>query len=217
VRALRLGIVDYGMGNRRSVQKALERVGVEAEVTDQPKRLRSCQGLILPGVGAFGRAMEEIEDRNLGSLICERISSGIPVLGLCLGMQLLFESSAESEGYEGLSVLAGRCEPVGGKGLKLPHIGWNEVRFDSASQLTHGLPSPCAFYHVHSFAPVCTHQQQVLGRCLYGVEFASAVASDHVWGVQFHPEKSGYHGLVLLTNFARICRESAVGASLNTA
>jgi imidazole glycerol-phosphate synthase subunit HisH len=216
--AARLGIVDYGMGNRRSIQKAFERVGAEAEVTDQPTRLRACDGLILPGVGAFGRAMAEIEGRNLGPVIRERISHGVPVLGLCLGMQLLFESSAESEGYDGLSVLEGRVEWVGAKGLKLPHIGWNEVRWDSTSQLTDGLPNPCAFYHVHSFAPVCKRPEQVLGRCDYGVEFASAVASEGVWGVQFHPEKSGHDGLVLLKNFARICSEARFGArTLKTA
>ncbi len=201
-----LAVVDYGMGNLRSVEKALERIGAAVEVTSDHGRMRAADGLVLPGVGAFPAAMAAIRDRGLDSVIGERVEAGVPALGLCLGMQLLFESSAEHEGAEGLGLLEGTVEGLSADGLKLPQIGWNPVAWRRPSTLSDGLPDPCAFYHVHSFAPVPKRLEDVLGTAVYGAEFVSAVARERVFGVQFHPEKSGHDGLALLEAFAGICR-----------
>jgi glutamine amidotransferase len=200
----RIGIVDYGMGNRRSVEKALEHVGAQAVVTGDHAELRGCDGLIVPGVGAFPRAMENLRSLGLDELVAERAGEGVPMLGICLGMQLLFDFSVELGGAEGLGLLPGRVEALEAGDLKVPHIGWNLVRFERASALTAGLPEECAFYHVHTFAPVPAEPGDVLGRSEYGTRFVSAVARDPLFGVQFHPEKSSTHGLRLLENFAAI-------------
>lgn len=201
-----LAVVDYGMGNLRSVEKALERIGAAVEVTADHGRLTAADGLVLPGVGAFPAAIAAIRDRELDEVIAERVQAGIPVLGLCLGMQLLFESSAEHGGGEGLGLLEGSVEALPANGLKLPQIGWNPVRWRRPSRLIDALPDPCAFYHVHSFAPVPARDDDVLGIAVYGEKFVSAVAREPVFGVQFHPEKSGRDGLALLSAFATVCR-----------
>src|SRR5271155_4859415 len=158
-----IAIVDYGMGNRRSVEKALEHVGVRAIVTSDPAQLRAAAGLVVPGVGAFPRAMENLRELGLDELLRERLAAGTPVLGVCLGMQLAFESSTEQGGVAGLGIIAGEVRELEVGQLKLPHIGWNEVRFSNPrSPLVADLPQQCAFYHVHSFAPVPAHQQDVL-------------------------------------------------------
>jgi len=204
--AARIAVVDYGMGNRRSVEKALEHVGARAAVTHSHDELRAADGLVIPGVGAFPRGMDKLRDRGLDVLIRERVAAGAPVLGVCLGMQLAFERSSELGGADGLALVAGEVRALQADGLKLPHIGWNEVRFgEPASPLTDGLPVSCAFYHVHSYAPVPARAQDVLGRATYGESFATAVQSGSFYGVQFHPEKSSGAGLRLLANFARIC------------
>ena len=198
-----IGIVDYGMGNRRSVEKALERVGGDPRLTSDPGVLRAADGLVVPGVGAFPEAMRRLRAAGLDELIREQAASGVPVIGLCLGMQLLLERSDEHEGAEGLGLIPGevrRLEP--GEGLKLPHIGWNEVRWARSSPLVDGLPDPSTFYHVHSFVPVPADESDVLGISDYGGEFVSVVERGNVSGAQFHPEKSSSHGLALLRNFA---------------
>jgi glutamine amidotransferase len=159
-----IAVVDYGMGNRRSVEKALEHVGARAVVTRDAGRLRAAAGLVVPGVGAFPRAMDNLRELGLDELLRERIAAQTPVLGICLGMELAFDRSTEQGGAEGLGVVAGEvCELRAGS-LKLPHIGWNEVRFvDGASPLLEELPRECAFYHVHSFAPVPAREEDVLG------------------------------------------------------
>jgi glutamine amidotransferase len=201
-----VAVVDYGMGNRRSVEKALEHVGARAIVTSEPARLRAAAGLVVPGVGAFPRAMERLRELGLDELLRERVAGGTPVLGICLGMQLAFERSIEQGGSEGLGILAGEVRPLETNGLKLPHIGWSEVRFaNPRSRLLEDLPARCAFYHVHSFAPVPAHTRDVLGTADYGASFATAVERGSFYGVQFHPEKSSAAGLRLLANFARIC------------
>jgi glutamine amidotransferase len=206
-----IGIVDYGMGNRRSVEKALEHVGARAIVSSDPARLRSASGLILPGVGAFPRAMENLRELGLDELVRERVAAGTPVLGICLGMQLAFEGSSEQGGSEGLGILAGEVRELATGELKLPHIGWSEVRFSgSGSPLISDLPSSCAFYHVHSFAPVPARPEDVLGTAEYGSPFTTAVASGSFYGVQFHPEKSSAAGLRLLANFAGTCVAAGV-------
>jgi glutamine amidotransferase len=205
-----IAVVDYGMGNRRSVEKALEHVGATATVTSDPTRLRAADGLVVPGVGAFPRAMENLRELGLDELLRERVAAGTPVLGVCLGMQLAFERSTELGGSEGLGIVAGEVRALQAGSLKLPHIGWNEVRFARpGSPLLADLPSRCAFYHVHSFAPVPASERDVLGTADYGAPFATAVQRGSFYGVQFHPEKSSAAGLRLLANFARICLATA--------
>jgi glutamine amidotransferase len=200
-----IAVVDYGMGNRRSVEKALEHVGARASVSSDPARLRAAAGLVVPGVGSFPRAMDNLRALGLDELLRERLAAEVPVLGVCLGMQLAFDSSSEHGGAAGLGVIAGEVRPLQAGTLKLPHIGWNEVRFERDSPLIVDLPSQCAFYHVHSFAPVPARSEEVLGTADYGAPFASAVEKGSFYGVQFHPEKSSAAGLRLLANFARIC------------
>ena len=201
-----IAIVDYGMGNRRSVEKALEHVGASATVSSDPARLRAAAGLVVPGVGAFPRAMERLRELGLEELLRERVAAGTPVMGICLGMQLAFEHSSEHGGSDGLGILAGEVRPLEAGSLKLPHIGWNEVRFTNpGSRLLAGLPPRCAFYHVHSLAPVPAHAGDVLGTAEYGAPFTTAVERGSFYGVQFHPEKSSAAGLRLLANFASIC------------
>ena len=218
--APRIALLDYGMGNLRSIEKALERVGARPERTCDHERVRACDGVILPGVGAFPRAMSEVRARGLDVLLAECLDARVPVLGICLGMQLLFERSSELGGDEGLGILAGEVRPLEAPGLKVPQIGWNAVGWRRPSAITAELPQPCAFYHVHSFAPVLTDPETIVGTATYGTEFASVVASGDVFGVQFHPEKSGPDGLALLGAFARLCtdpRAHAGGRALSAA
>jgi len=216
--SVRIAVLDYGMGNRRSVEKALEHIGASALVTDDPAQLRAAAGLVVPGVGAFPRAMDNLRQLGLDQLLVERVAAGTPVLGVCLGMQLAFDSSTELGGASGLGIVPGEVRALEPGGLKLPHIGWNEVRFAGAdspgsgsrSPLIEDLPERCAFYHVHSFAPVPADDEDVLGTAEYGAPFVSAVQRGSFYGVQFHPEKSSAAGLRLLANFARICIAAAV-------
>jgi len=205
-----LAIVDYGMGNRRSVEKALEHIGANVLITADHERLRAAAGLVVPGVGAFPRGMANLRALGLDELLLERLTRGVPVLGICLGMQLAFDRTTELGGAEGLGVIPGEVHELEHRQLKLPHIGWNEVTLHVPSPLTEGLPERCAFYHVHSFAPTPAHPEDVLGTSVYGAPFASVVARGGFYGVQFHPEKSSAAGLRLLANFARICASAAV-------
>jgi glutamine amidotransferase len=207
--SVEIGIVDYGMGNRRSVEKALEHVGARARVSSDLELLCGSAGLVVPGVGAFPRAMERLRELGLDELLRERVRAGTPVLGICLGMQLAFDSSTELGGAAGLGIVAGEVRELDRGSLKLPHIGWNEVTFSRPdSPLIADLPRRCAFYHVHSFAPVPSSASDTLGTAEYGRPFVSAVQSGSFYGVQFHPEKSSAAGLRLLANFARICVEA---------
>jgi imidazole glycerol-phosphate synthase subunit HisH len=203
-------VLDYGMGNLRSVEKALEHVGAVAELTRDHERVVAADGLVLPGVGAFPRAMEEVRRLGFDTLVRERLAEGVPVLGICLGLQLLFERSDEHGGSQGLGLLEGPVEPLEAPGLKVPQIGWNPVSWRAESALVNELPDPCAFYHVHSFAPRPARREDVLGVADYGMEYVSAVQRPPVYGVQFHPEKSGPDGLRLLGNFVRVCASAQV-------
>jgi glutamine amidotransferase len=205
----RIAIVDYGMGNLRSVEKALEHVGVTAVLTSDHDEVRAADGVVLPGVGAFARAMEQIRELGLDELVAERRESGVPILGICLGLQLLFDSSSELGGDMGLGLLEGPVDGLEAEGLKVPHIGWSPVRWERESRLTDGIPSETPFYFVHSFAPRPT-ADELLGTAEYGARFACAAQRDNVFGVQFHPEKSSSAGLRLLSNFAGICAKSPV-------
>ena len=201
----RVAILDYGMGNLRSVYKALEHVGARPELTADHSRVRAADAVVLPGVGAFPKAMDNLRELGLDELIAELLAAGAPVLGICLGMQLLFDSSVERGGAAGLGLLPGTVTQLQPGDGKLPHIGWNLVRLQRESALTEGLPRECAFYHVHSFAPRPSEASDVLGTSEYGEAFVSAVDRDPLFGVQFHPEKSSAHGLALLRNFAAVC------------
>ena len=200
-----IAIVDYGMGNRRSVQKAFEHIGASATITRDHELLREADALVIPGVGAFPLAMANLKDLGLDALIRDRAADGTPVLGICLGMQLLFDRSLELESTGGLGLLPGEVTPIDSGGLRIPHIGWNEVRFEHPSPLTSGLPADgCPFYHVHSLAPRPRREEDILGTTEYGERFATIVAHGSIFGVQFHPEKSSRRGLEMLGNFARL-------------
>jgi glutamine amidotransferase len=200
----RIAILNYGMGNLRSVEKALEHVGVTASITADAEAARAADGLILPGVGAFPRAMERIGELGLDELIAERRQAGVPILGICLGLQLLFGSTTELGGAAGLGLLDGPVAELEADGLKVPHIGWSPVRWERESRLTDGIDSETPFYFVHSFAPRPA-AAELLGSAEYGARFACAAERDNVFGVQFHPEKSSAAGLRLLSNFAGVC------------
>jgi imidazole glycerol-phosphate synthase subunit HisH len=209
----RIGVIDYGMGNRRSVEKAFEHVGAQPLISGDPDELRAADGLALPGVGAFPLAMRNLKQQGLDELIRERVGEGVPLLGICLGMQLLFESSEELEPTEGLGLISGGVTALDAGGLRVPHIGWNEVRFEHPSALTVGLPSRgCAFYHVHSFAARPADGADVVGTTEYGERFATIVERGKVFGVQFHPEKSSLDGLQMLGEFVACCSGRPVGA-----
>jgi glutamine amidotransferase len=194
-----VALVDYGMGNRRSVEKALEHVGATVRRTADPGEIRAADAVVIPGVGAFPEAMRRLAQAGLDETIRERARSGAPVLGICLGMQVLFERSVEHEGAAGLGLLPGEVTAL--HAPKLPHIGWNEVTIRNGSRLTRGLGERAAFYHVHSFVCRPADDGDVVGEGEYGERFASIVERGNVAGVQFHPEKSSRDGLKLLANF----------------
>jgi imidazole glycerol-phosphate synthase subunit HisH len=198
---VRIAILDYGMGNLRSVEKALERVGARAEITNDHAAASAADGLILPGVGAFPRAMERIRELGLDAVVSERLNAGAPLLGICLGMQLLFESSTEHRGATGLGLLPGDVTYLDTRGRRLPHIGWNLVTMTRPARLTEGLGDAAAFYHVHTYACRPQLPADVVGYGEYGERFASIVERGNVMGAQFHPEKSSLDGLALLRNF----------------
>jgi imidazole glycerol-phosphate synthase subunit HisH len=200
----RICILDYGMGNLRSVEKALEHVGATVTITNDAETVRAADGLILPGVGAFPKAMEGVRHLGLDELISERRGAGVPILGICLGLQLLFDSTTELGGAEGLGLLPGSVAELEADGLKVPHIGWSPTRWEKDSPLIEGIDSETPFYFVHSFAPA-PEPGDLLGTATYGARFACAAERDNVFGVQFHPEKSSAAGLRLLSNFAGIC------------
>ena len=197
-----IAIVDYGMGNRRSVEKALEHVGAEPLLTADHDRIRAADGIAVPGVGAFPEAMRRFRATGLDELIRERAAAGVPILGLCLGMQLLFDASDEHEGATGLGLLPGRVRAL--RAPRVPHIGWNLVTFERPSSLTEGLGDAAAFYHVHSFACRPADPSLVVGVSEYGERFVSVVERDNVTAAQFHPEKSSNAGLRMLRNFATL-------------
>jgi glutamine amidotransferase len=212
----RIAVVDYGMGNRRSVEKALERVGASAFVSREPAELRAADGLLLPGVGAFPAAMATIRELGLERLLRELAAEGMPLFGSCMGMQLLFERSAEHGGAEGLGLLRGEVRELRAPGLKLPHIGWSEVRLRGSSPLCAGLPDPAFLYHVHSFVAHPADEGVILGTAEYGESFPAIVGAGNVFGAQSHPEKSSTHGLALLGNFVGICAEASASARART-
>ena len=206
-----IAIVDYDMGNVRSVQKAFEKLGHAAEVTPDPDRIRRADGVVLPGVGAFGDCMANLEKGGLRELVLEAARSGRPFLGICVGLQILFTESEEFGRQEGLGLIPGRVRRFPGKRpgaepLKVPHIGWNEVEWRNRARIFDDLPDAAWFYFVHSYYVEPDDPAWIAGTSEYGLPFTAAIARDNVWGVQFHPEKSQKLGLSVLARFGSLCQ-----------
>ena len=200
-----IGIVFYNMGNLASVKNAFKKVGVEAEVVSDADKIKNYDKLFLPGVGAFGDAIEHLKENSLDEAIKEFIKSGKYVLGVCLGMQILFEKGYEFGEHKGLGVIPGevvRFDDSKLNGHKIPHMGWNKMFFKGHTPLFEGLKDPY-LYFVHSYHAVCD-DKYVIGKTLYGYEFVSAVNKDNVFGFQPHPEKSHNAGLRVIENFAKL-------------
>jgi len=202
-----IALVDYGMGNRRSVEKAFEHVGASARLTSDHRDIRAADGIVVPGVGAFPPAMARLRELGLDEVVREQAVAGAPVLGICLGFQLLYTRSEEHEDVAGIGLLAGTVTRL--RAPKVPHIGWNEVTLERPSALTEGFGASASFYHVHSYAARPDDATDVVGRGDYGERFVSIAERGTVMGAQFHPEKSSSNGLALLRNFTRVCARVA--------
>ena len=200
-----VAVLNYGMGNLRSVEKALEHLGAGAVLTADLDEAGAADAVILPGVGAFPRAMARIRELGMDAFLREWSAANRPLLGVCLGMQLLFEHSTELGGSDGLGLLEGTVTELDAAGLKVPHMGWEAVRWERDSTLAGETPSETPFYFVHSFAPRPAQEADVAGTAEWGERFACAVERGPLWGVQFHPEKSSEAGLGLLDRFIRAC------------
>ena len=202
-----ISILDYGMGNLRSVQKGFERIGARARIIRQPDEVKAAPRLVLPGVGAFGDAMENLRERDLIEPIKSFIRTGRPFLGICLGLQLLIESSEEDGGHAGLGLLAGqvvRFRPVE-HAMKVPHMGWNALRFTQpACSLFRGVEEGSSVYFVHSYYAAPSDERVTAAVADYGGEFCASVHSGNIFACQFHPEKSQRIGLAMLANFATL-------------
>ncbi len=204
----RIAIVDYRTGNLRSVEKGFEAAGVQGVgVTDDPSQVENARGIVLPGVGAFRDAAANLRASGMWDVVVSRARAGTPLLGICLGMQLLATTGLEDGEWGGLGLVPGVCTRLTGP-VKVPHIGWNTVETPRPSPLFRDTPSGSAFYFVHSYHLAPEDPEAVIGVTEYGTRFASAVRSGSVFGVQFHPEKSSAAGLALLGAFARIVEEA---------
>lgn len=207
-----IAIVDCGLGNLPSVRNALRAVGTQVHLTSAPSLIREATGIVLPGVGAASTGMERLRARGLDHVIRDAAGAGVPVLGICLGMQLLFEESEEGQ-VSCLGVIPGRVRLLRGT-VKVPHIGWNQVSQRGHAALWRHLPNDPYFYFVHSYVCDPLDAGQVAGVTTHGETFCSAVAYGSIWGTQFHPERSGQTGLRLLRNFVGMCAAPACLASL---
>jgi glutamine amidotransferase len=202
-----IGLLDYGLSNLRSVQKAFEHLAIPTTLIDHPAALPHADKLILPGVGAFGAGMAGLHQRNLVQPLQSAVAAGIPLLGICLGMQLLFESSEESPGIPGLSLLPGRVHHFPHTDLPVPHMGWNQLTITQPHPLLAGTPDNAYAYFVHSYYCQPTAPTLTLATTDYGRPFTAITGRAHVFGIQFHPEKSQSTGLRLLQNFAEMVIE----------
>lgn len=197
-----IAVVDYGMGNLRSVQKALEKVGLDAVITSTPSDLDDAAGIVVPGVGAFGDAIHNLQRLNLKEKIVENIKRGKPYLGICLGLQILFEYGYEFGEHQGLGVVKGSVVRFDEKlNVKIPHMGWNQIRKEKSSKMFDGIKDGEFFYFVHSYYAKPDDTGVLATTTDYGINFCSAIEIDNIWAVQFHPEKSQQAGLKLLSNF----------------
>ena len=198
---MKIAIIDYGMGNLHSAAKALEKVGAQVTVTRDPELVRQADKVILPGVGAFGDCMKNLNERGLAPVIHEVIAAGKPFLGICVGLQMLFEGSEEDPGVAGLGIFKGMVRKIAAPGLKIPHMGWNNLEYRTSSSLFQGLPPAAYVYFVHSVHAVPTDESCITAVTDYGGQVTAAVGRGLVQAVQFHPEKSSAVGLKILANF----------------
>ena len=203
-----IAILDYGLGNLGSISNMLKVIGEKSKITNDVESIRKSDGIILPGVGAFDAGMSKLNESGLTDVIKEEAGKGKPILGICLGMQLLGNRSEEGS-MPGLSLIRFECKKFNfvDKSLKIPHMGWDIVDFRKQHPLLEGLTGQQRYYFVHSYYAVCENSDNVLMTCDYGIEFACSVVKNNVMGVQFHPEKSHDFGLALLTNFVKICKK----------
>lgn len=200
-----IAIIDYDAGNIRSVEKAFLKLGQDVIITRDRETILSADKVVLPGVGAFGDAMEKLNNYGLVSVIKEVVAKGTPFMGICLGLQLIFDSSEESEGVAGLGLLEGKIVRIPDKeGLKIPHIGWNDITINPASRLFAGIPNNSYVYFVHSYYLQAEKESEVAATTEYSAHIHAAVESGNIFATQFHPEKSGDVGLKILENFANI-------------
>jgi len=197
-----IAVIDYGMGNLRSVSKALEAVGAEVEVTPETERIARAEGIILPGVGAFHHGMKNLRELGIIPVIYDAVRKGTPFLGICLGLQLLFTESHEHGIHRGLDIVKGKVIRFSSF-VKTPHMGWNTIKIRDHRTIFEGIPDNSYFYFVHSYYVEPEDKDVISATTEYGIEFTSAIAKDWIWGLQFHPEKSSELGLKILENFRR--------------
>ncbi len=201
-----IAIVDYGMGNIHSVKKALESCGAKALVANNSSDIKGCSKIVLPGVGAFDEAMVELRKLGLAEFLKDEALSGKPFIGICLGMQLLFEASNEAQKEQGLGMIKGRVVKIEGRGLKVPHMGWNQlIQLSAGCPLLNGVADGAYVYFCHSYYARCRDMANVSAVTEYGEKLAAVVNSGNVYGVQFHPEKSQSTGLKIIDNFVNLC------------
>ena len=198
-----IGIIDYGRGNMKSVESALERGGFKFLNTDNTDLLKSCDGYILPGVGAFKDGMADLENRKLDLFLKDIAKTGKPILGICLGMQLLFDYGEEHGGGKGLGLIKGQVKKLTTK-YKIPHMGWNSLEIKRQSTLLEGIKTGDDFYFVHSFKVLPEKEEVVVASCDYGEDIVAVVEENNIYGAQFHPEKSSLKGLKIIENFGKL-------------
>lgn len=201
-----IAIIDYGMGNLRSVQKGFEKVGYPAEIVRDPKDILNAPAVVLPGVGAFGDAMANLREAGMVDAILEFVKTGKPFLGICLGLQLMFEASEEFGQHQGLGIFPGRVR-LFPPGLKVPHIGWNQIEIQKESPILQGIDNLSAFYFVHSYYVDPANDEVITTLTDYGVKYTSIASKDNIFGIQFHPEKSSTLGLKILKNFGELIKK----------
>jgi len=204
-----IAVIDYGMGNLRSVEKGFQKVGVEVRVTNSPADLKEADGVVLPGVGAFRDCINELRGLNLTGALLEAIEEGKPYLGICLGLQVLFSESEEFGRCRGLNLFRGKVPRFPESSLKVPQMGWNQLNIKKDSPLLSGVPDRSYFYFVHSYYVAPEDESIIMTTTDYGIEFVSAVQKDNIYAVQFHPEKSQEPGLRILRNFGEIVKNSS--------
>ncbi len=198
-----ISIIDYGMGNLRSVQKALEYIGEEAVITSDREKILNSNGIILPGVGAFPDAIENLKEKALDKALKEAVARGIPTLGICLGMQLLFTKGEEVKKCDGLGFFKGTIKKMYGN-IKIPHMGWNSLKMEKSSKLLQGIDEGSYVYFVHSFYAEIENNDLVNATSKYGIDVPAVISKGNLFGTQFHPEKSGDVGIKILKNFASL-------------
>jgi imidazole glycerol phosphate synthase glutamine amidotransferase subunit len=202
-------IVDYGMGNLKSVANAARSLGKKVRVSDSPNTLKRAKKIIFPGVGHFGRTVQELKKRKIFEVLKAKISQGTPYLGICIGMQVLFDASEEAPGLKGLGLIPGKVKRFKNKGLIVPHMGWNQIKLKGqgsrGKDIFRGVKDKSFFYFVHSYYCEPKDKKVVLSKTKYGLDFASSIHQDNIWALQFHAEKSQKLGLKVFDNFLELC------------